>query len=425
MLNTRLLALALATTLTGITTAQGRNAYPITIVDAAGIPVPVGTVLDIGGNTRVNALSPTEDAYLVFDPATPAGDYYVHVTNHAFDEVLSANDPMDRVVNVSYDTSGKTVLSTVNGTGNNVFGLDQNGHQTLLITPVSAPTLGGCQFKVFISDSWDENVDSSLVQRLKTNGNWSFLYFHIGDGTPGDIKGSVFDDTNGNGERDAGELGLPGWVVNLVDETSSIATTTDALGNYCFVDVGAGSFTTELTLQAGYSATTATANAVESTACADSDGQAFGVQMSVALSCDARTIGYWRNKHGRSLVNQHNILQLLPALCIVNRCGQYVCPTTISQYRRWMRRANSVNMAYMLSAQLVAMHNNVLVGYVDANCVIEDPCLGVMTIEELMLQAVASLCTNPYTPPCSGPARNAQRKLKNALDRANNNKIWQ
>ena len=81
-------------------------------------------------------------------------------------------------------------------------------------------------------------------------------------------------------------------------------------------------------------------------------------------------------------------------------------------------------MAYMLSAQLVAMHNNVAVGYVDANCVINDPCLGTMTIEQLLQQAVASLCANPFTPPCSSQ-RSAQRKLKNALDRANNNLIWQ
>ena len=71
------------------------------------------------------------------------------------------------------------------------------------------------------------------------------------------------------------------------------------------------------------------------------------------------------------------------------------------------------------------MHNNVLVGYVDANCVINDPGLGVTTIEQVMLQAIASLCANPFTPSGSGPARNIQRELKNALDRANNNQTWQ
>ncbi|MFT4511481.1 MAG: hypothetical protein ACI89X_002028 [Planctomycetota bacterium] len=96
---------------------------------------------------------------------------------------------------------------------------------------------------------------------------------------------------------------------------------------------------------------------------------------------------------------------MLPALCIVNQCGQYVSPANICQYSRWMRRARSWNMAYMLSAQLVARHNNVLVGKVDANCVINDPCLGVMTIEQLIQQAIVSLCANPFTPPGRGPQR--------------------
>jgi hypothetical protein len=81
-------------------------------------------------------------------------------------------------------------------------------------------------------------------------------------------------------------------------------------------------------------------------------------------------------------------------------------------------------MAYMLSAQLLAMHCNVMVGFVHPNCVIQDPCLGQMTIAQLMQQSVASLIAHPYTPPCSA-ARHQQSLLKNALDRANNNRIWQ
>jgi hypothetical protein len=142
------------------------------------------------------------------------------------------------------------------------------------------------------------------------------------------------------------------------------------------------------------------------------------------MPCNARTIGFWRNRHGLCLVQHFNILPQLPTLCIVNTWGCRVAPSNLSQYRCWLRRANSWNMAYMLSAQLVAMHNNVLVGFVDENCVIDDPCLGTMTIAQLMQQAVISLCAHPYTPPCSWH-RHWQAKLKNALDRANNNQIWQ
>ena len=78
----------------------------------------------------------------------------------------------------------------------------------------------------------------------------------------------------------------------------------------------------------------------------------------------------------------------------------------------------------MLSAQLTAMHCNVMAGFVHPNCVVDDPCLGQMTVATLMQQAVASLLAHPYTPPCS-QARWQQTLLKNALDRANNNLIWQ
>ena len=60
-----------------------------------------------------------------------------------------------------------------------------------------------------------------------------------------------------------------------------------------------------------------------------------------SMACEGHTIGFWRNRHGRALVQQYNILPLLPALCIVKRNGSYVSPGNLRQYRRWLRRANS------------------------------------------------------------------------------------
>lgn len=136
--------------------------------------------------------------------------------------------------------------------------------------------------------------------------------------------------------------------------------------------------------------------------------------------CEGRTIGFWRNCHGRQLVNHYGILPTLPALNIVNLCGQRVSFSTTTGYANWLKRANSINMAYMLSAQLVAMHNNVTVGNVSPHCVVHTCQFGNITIGELMSRAVASLAAHPYTGWCH-PARNYQKALKDALDRANNN----
>lgn len=434
-MSNRLLALAAAAAFATTASAQfcSDNTYPIHIVDSAGNELP--TVFDPSINENT-FLVPTEDVFLAFDPNLPTGTYYVHVTDtpiDGMDEVVSENDPMDRFVHVD-NNAGVITLSFPfsSNPGNIVVGAGLNGAgQSLLLNPFRQSQFSQCHFKAFFGDVWDLSNGPENPYLLAGGLNpmtggcavRSYHSFKIGDGNGGDITGSVFEDTNSNGVRDAGEPGLSGWDVNLSDGTTTTTVQTDANGDYVFENTGAGNFTVELVLQSGYDATTATSNAIEACSCASKFGGDFGV-VQATVCCNARTKGYWRNRHGRALVEQYNLLATYPALCIVNHCGQYVSPATVTEYARWLRRARSYNMAYMLSAQLVAMHNNVAVGYVSASCVINDPDLGILTIEQLMQQAVASLCAHPYTPPCSSQ-REAQRLIKNALDRANNNQIWQ
>ena len=93
-------------------------------------------------------------------------------------------------------------------------------------------------------------------------------------------------------------------------------------------------------------------------------------------------------------------------------------------FQRWLRGANATNMAYMLSAHVVAMHFNLRAGFVDQHCTVNDPQLGVVSITEVLRRAVVSLGLYPLTP-TGHPQRGAQEMLKNALDRANNNQTWQ
>ena len=65
---------------------------------------------------------------------------------------------------------------------------------------------------------------------------------------PGSIHGQKFDDQNGNGRRDAGELGLSGWQIRLIGETVGGAsiiseTTTGGDGRYWFMNVPEGVYT--------------------------------------------------------------------------------------------------------------------------------------------------------------------------------------
>lgn len=402
------------------------NMHPLTLVDSAGNPV--ATQPD--GYGGLNWIVPSVDVFVAFDPSTPTGDYYIHVTDtlDGNDEVLSTNDPLDRFVRVT-NNAGVITLSTPMGTGMTNYGIGLNGvGESLQISPLKAPSNGTCEFKVVMGDNWDlsSGPESPYILGGSTSTNCvvrSFAGFVIDDGTPSDVTGNVFNDLNQNGVQDAGEPGLAGWEVRLVDGTTSVSTTTDANGDYVFVDAGAGSFTTELTLQPGYVASTSIANAIESPGCAPVAGGGFGVYMQTSFNCEARTIGFWRNKHGKDIVTNLDLLPLLSALNIVDENGIAVSFSSFNAYKAWLKGANSVNMAYMLSAQLVAMHNNVAAGFVDGFCVTDDPQLGPISINDLMMQATMSLLADPFTP-VGHPARASQEALKNALDRANNNSNW-
>ncbi|KQP20290.1 LamG-like jellyroll fold domain-containing protein [Pseudorhodoferax sp. Leaf265] len=65
---------------------------------------------------------------------------------------------------------------------------------------------------------------------------------------PGSISGTKYEDVNGNGQRDAGELGVAGWTIFLDDngndalDTGERFTQTDADGHYVFTGLLPGSF---------------------------------------------------------------------------------------------------------------------------------------------------------------------------------------
>ena len=420
----QILALATCTLIAGAVQAQCQfNVYPVKLVDAFGNAMPV-----VGGNAQFLS----DEVYLAFDPSTPSGDYYVHVvdTPDGVDEVLSLNNPSERVIHID-NNAGVITIGFVNSPNAVPVGIGPNGGESLLISPLRAPADGTCQFKAVMGSFW-ANTSPTDPYRVKqanpTTGECEIISvggFRIGDGSPSDVSGTVFNDVNQNGVQDAGEAGLAGWQVDLVDASSSLSMVTDANGEYLFANVGAGSYTVELVLQAGYQGSTSTSQTIESAGCAPVPGNDFGVYMqAAACDCEGRTPGYWRNKHGVAKVNNLGLLPLLPALNIVDRCGNYVSFSNLSQYRCWMKRGNAVNMAYMLSVHLVAMHNNVAAGFVDGNCVTNDPVLGSRTISSLLADAIASLAANPYTP--SGhPQRDYQEALKDALDAANNNLYWQ
>lgn len=116
----------------------------------------------------------------------------------------------------------------------------------------------------------------------------------------------------------------------------------------------------------------------------------------------------------------------LAELNLVDANGAAFDPADYTQLREWMRDASATNMAYMLSMHLATAKLNVLSGAVDPSREVYAPGAfnanegGYMSLADLIAEAHTSLGANSDTRD-SGPARDHQTLLKNALEGSNKN----
>jgi hypothetical protein len=100
----------------------------------------------------------------------------------------------------------------------------------------------------------------------------------------GSISGTVFDDVNGNGKRDAHELGLGLWTVYLDKnddgklDAGDVSATTDVNGSFTFANLAAGTYYLRVVPVSGTTATTPAGGLVKVTLAAGqlSTGNLFG-----------------------------------------------------------------------------------------------------------------------------------------------------
>ena len=72
----------------------------------------------------------------------------------------------------------------------------------------------------------------------------------------GTICGTKWNDLNGNGTHDPGELGIEDWTIKLtLPDLSTITVVTDSNGNYCFPNLNPGHYSVEEVMQAGWTQT--------------------------------------------------------------------------------------------------------------------------------------------------------------------------
>ena len=90
-------------------------------------------------------------------------------------------------------------------------------------------------------------------------GSPNITNLNFGNFTVTSIGGEVYQDTNGNGALDSGELGLQGWTVNLEDGNGNVLNTftTGANGLYSFTNLQPGTYRIREIAPLGWIQTTA------------------------------------------------------------------------------------------------------------------------------------------------------------------------
>jgi hypothetical protein len=270
-----------------------------------------------------------------------------------------------------------------------------------------------------------------------------------GDGPgPGilSISGQKYYDTNADGNKDVGEVGINGFVIklyfdsnsnNMLDDGDDLvdATTTstigDTVGAYAFPGLVAGTyFVREIIPTGGDHVWIQTSENPASTVIPTSKTNIdFG---NVCLGeGGGLTQGFWSNRNGKNVFNTESESTGLTGLQVVNSLnlrgadGNLVADfANYDAFRAWLKDGESNdNMAYKLSIQLAAMALNVNYGYVDADAIVYAPDCGDdelnpngnwITIGDLITKANAELLA-------ANGGLEYQECLKDALDNANNN----
>ncbi len=371
--------------------------------------------LDISGAPNVFAL---------VDASFPSGIYYYDVLDLNFAPLspLSLSNRLFDVVN----NGGVISMTRLSGdpslpaVGAGLGGVGDSMPVFPFVSPSPYPGRPDllCAQKVLLYELQPDGV-SRLVR---------FAYFRVGDGQPASVSGIVFHDTNRDGVRDANELGLAGSTVKLVSNHPANAgqvmatTTTDNFGAYIFSNVPSGDRSVVLEIDGGvHQATTPLDVRLMNCGCG-SQVVDFG-KFAVTTQCEGRTQGFWRNNNGIAQIQVGNWWGALRDLKLVDTIGWNFDPTgNVCQWKIYMAGSNAFNMSYALSTQLAAMKLNVLSGRASLDCRVQTQ-LGIKTIGELIQAANAALIQDGFTPP-GDPNRSLQEKLKNALDKANNNQNW-
>jgi hypothetical protein len=332
----------------------------------------------------------------------PDGYYYVQVT-----------EPGGAQLGTSVGSGNPTPVHVTGGEFDACYQLSAILIKTSDGTPgYDTTTNPGGEYKVWVSTVSTFDNNSTKTDNFKVKEESPV--------TPAQLNVIKFYDANANGLNDDVQL-ITGWKVRIQDNIDYIRYTPVTI----FVDPDDYIVTEFTPLETNWMPTTP--NPVYLTIGAGESATAeFG---NLCLGAGGGlTLGFWSNNNGKALFGSDD-LALMVSLNLRNASGANFDPASYSAYRTWSLNATATNMAYMLSAQLAAMELNVFNGKVNGNALIYAPgttsanFIGFATVNAVMAEANAELGLHGLVKDGS-PYRAYQEALKNALDKANNNKTF-
>ncbi|MEY4413094.1 MAG: hypothetical protein RIQ53_387, partial [Pseudomonadota bacterium] len=169
--------------------------------------------------------------------------------------IVVATTTTDASGNYGFDVAAGTYSVQVTAPAGYVLTARDQGGDDTLDSDVSPTTGRSNSFSVVAGQS-KTDVDAGLYRLA-----------NLGD--------QVFVDTNGNGQQDAGETGIWGVTVQLLDASGNVVDErlTDVNGNYLFTDLAPGTYSVKFVPPAGYTFTQQDVGADVSDSDADASGQ--------------------------------------------------------------------------------------------------------------------------------------------------------
>lgn len=361
---------------------------------------------------NINIYSSKDDVYLDGGPARlgaaglPDGSYYVKVT-----------EPNGTLLGTSVGSADETPIQVVNGEFIGCYQL------SAILIKASDGTSGydttsnpGGEYKVWVSTVSTFDNDKSKTDNFKVKCD------DCQGEPPPTAKLNVikFYDANANGKNDDEQL-ITGWKITIEDSINYIRYTPVTI----IVDPDTYTVTEHFPIELNWFNTTD--SFVNITLIAKEDKTVQFGNLCIGAG-GGLTLGFWSNKNGQALFGADDLAAMVD-LNLRNANGTHFNPTSYTAFRTWLLSATATNMAYMLSAQLAAMALNVHNTNVNGSALIYAPgtksanALGFATVNEVMAEANAELGLNGLTL-AGSPFRANQEALKNALDKANNNKTF-